>query len=409
MLAHQIDEIARARARVAPAVALASGTSLVQSHAEWDELGRRLVGLQEELDWRVYVAYGLSDADLLTPEDTDPVLIEPTQRAFEIQLARNVVAGRTKTTWFERHKRTPHTELPASWPDWYTDLVERRLDATESNPSLRLLEQPEYKRRWAGASWDELLADAVTTELLDRLEAPELWQDGAGRPLVRSAAQTADTLRHDERVRELLTIHTGSPDYDLVAEVGRLLAGQAVPGFAPLRYKPSGIEKFRAWQRTWELQREEDRGQHVDVPVPPKYAKEDFLKPSYWAARNSLDVPKERFMSFPGSVAPDDMTALYGWAGWDHSERGQAVARLSSDLARSAAPDEQIIPLLGVLLELQPWLDQWYDEIDARSGVSPASAISGATSSLLARLGVGADTVSDWRPAPATRGRKKKA
>jgi hypothetical protein len=184
------------------------------------------------------------------------------------------------------------------------------------------------------------------------------------------------------------------------------LAGEAVPGLAALRYKPSGLEKFRAWEHTWELQRAEDRGERVDVPVPPKYKPTDFLKSSYWSARGKLDVPKERFISFPGSKLPDDATEVYGWAGWDHGERGQAVARFANDLTRVGTSDEQIIPLIGVLLELEPWLKQWHDDIDARSGVSPAAAVAGITTSLLDRLGLGRDQIIAWSPPASTRGRR---
>ncbi|GAA3213066.1 BREX-2 system adenine-specific DNA-methyltransferase PglX [Microbacterium terregens] len=408
-LARQIDELARVRGTVAPAavVGAAGRLDLQRSKCEWLRLGREMVALQEEVDWRTYVAYGLADP-ALAPEVSELVPIDPNERVMDVGLARGAVPGWENTAWFERHRRAANAAgPPAQWPKWYFELWMDRYLAIQEDPSLRLLERPEYKRRWAGATWEELLADAVKTALLDQLEATDVWSDGSGRPLIRSAAQVADDLRHDERFRELLTLHTGSQDFDLTIEVGKLLVGEAVPAFAPLRYKPAGIEKFRAWQHTWELQRAEDRGEKVDIPVPPKYGQADFLRPSYWSARGKLDVPKERFLSFPGSRLADDTTELYGWARWDHAERGQAIARLANDLSRAAAPDDQVMPLVGALLELQPWLDQWHSDIDARSGVSPASAISGATTALLGRLGIGADTVLAWRPAPATRGRKK--
>jgi hypothetical protein len=406
-LASRLDATAQALSTSTPLATIASEgpVALREVQSDWERLGRELVALQEELDWRMYVAYGLADEEL-APELPEPVPIEPNERTFEIQLAREIEAGTMETAWFARHGRLPLTDLPAHWPAWYRNLAERRLAATASNPALRILEQPEYKRRWVGASWDTLLADSVKTALLDRLQAAELWHDSVGRPVVRSAAQLADDLRRDEQFRKLLTIHTGSQDYDLTAEVGRLLAAEAVPGLAALRYKASGLEKFRVWERIWELQRAEDRGEQVTVPVPPKYAQGDFLKTSYWSARGKLDVPKERFVAFPGSRLLDDATELYGWAGWDHGERGQAVARLANDLSRAAAPAEQIIPLVGVLLEIEPWLKQWHDEIGARSGVSPAAAVTGLTTSLLARLGIGRDAVEAWRQAPTTRGRK---
>jgi hypothetical protein len=354
----------------------------------------------------MYSAYGLADPSL-APEVSDFVGIEPGERAFEIALARAVSNGESTTSWFDRHDRVPLTELPTQWPEWYRELVIRRLDAAERNPSLRLLEQPEYKRRWAGATWDELLETAVRDAILDRLEAPELWRDASGRPLVRSVAQLADELRHDERLRELLVIHSGSQDYDLASTLGDLLDPEAVPALAALRYKAPGLEKFHAWEHTWDLQRAEDRGEHVTIPVPPKYTHADFEKQCYWSARGKLDVPKERFIAFPGSRYPEDTTAAYGWAGWDHSERGQAIARFANELARTGSPHEQIIPLVGALVEIEPWLKQWHDEIEARSGVSPASAVADVVSALLGRLGLGLDAVMAWLP-PATSGRGRR-
>jgi hypothetical protein len=408
-LAAQIDAASVARAAVTPAAALASNkaTALASSETEWLRLGRIMVALQEELDWRMYVSYGLADADL-APELPELLPIDPNERAMEVRLAREVAAGKAETAWFDRHGRTPLTALPSNRPDWYRDLVERRLEAIESNPSLRLLERPEYKRRWNGPTWDQLVTSAVRDAILDRLEGPELWQDASGRPVVRSIAQLADALRRDERLRELLVIHTGSHDYDLATELGKLIDAESVPAFATLRYKPAGLQKFRAWERTWEQQRAEDRGEHVTVEVPPKYTQADFLKQSYWSARGKLDVPKERFIAFPGSIYSEDTTASYGWAGWDHGERGQAIARFATELNRASAPDEQVIPLAGALVEIEPWLKQWHDKIDARSGVSPAVAVTAVVNSLLDRLGLGRDALADWRPMPAVRGRKKK-
>lgn len=408
-LAKRIDELTRTRSELAPAAILRERRpeALDEAKAAWLELGREMVFLQEELDWQTYVAYGLADP-ALAPAVADVVPIDPSERVMDVGLAREVVPGWENTAWFERHRRAPNVAGPnPEWPRYYFDLWMNRYSAIQDNPALRMLERPEFKRRWVTPSWADLVSVAVREVLLGMLENADLWRDRAERPLARSAAQLADELRHDERVRELMNLHVGSQDFDLTTEVGKLLAAEAVPTFAPLRYKPAGIEKFRAWERTWDLQRAEDRGVRVDVPVPPKYGQVDFLKSTYWTARGKLDVPKERFLSFPGARLPDDGTELYGWAGWDHSERGQAIARLANELSRAGAPEEQVIPLVGALIELQPWLDQWYSDIDARSGVSPASAVSAATTALLGRLGIGADTVLAWRPAPATRGRKK--
>lgn len=107
-LARRLDEVAQARAEVTPSAVLASSgaPALPGVKERWIELGREMVALQEELDWRMYVAYGLADAEL-APESAELVLIDPNERPFEILLARDVVRKTVETAWFERHKRTP--------------------------------------------------------------------------------------------------------------------------------------------------------------------------------------------------------------------------------------------------------------------------------------------------------------
>ena len=407
-IARQIDSLAATLNSDSPRAVLGGGpAALTAASDRWVETQQAMIALQEELDWQVYASYGLVDASL-APMNPEIVPIEPNERPFEVRLARAIADGSEESAWFDRHGRPPLTNAPNKGSQGWRDLWRARYEAAESG-FVKMLERPEYKRRWAGSKWEELVAEAVVEALLDRLESPELWRDSAGRPVVRSTAQVADDLRRDQRFRELLTMHFGSQDFDLTTEVGRLMAAQAVPGLAALRYKESGLEKFRAWERTWELQRAEDRGERVTIPVPPKYVQGDFLKTSYWSARGTLDVPKERFISFPGSELPDDTTELYGWAGWDHGARGLAIAALANNLARAGAPDEQVVPLVGVLLELEPWLKKWHDAIDARAGVSLAAAIAGITTSLLGRLGIGRDTVVAWRPAATPRRGRRSA
>ena len=50
----------------------------------------------------------------------------------------------------------------------------------ESDPAIRLLEKPEFKRRWAATPWEAQLHEALQDAILDRLEEPELWRDGQG-------------------------------------------------------------------------------------------------------------------------------------------------------------------------------------------------------------------------------------
>ena len=97
-----------------------------------------MIALQEELDWRCYKLYGITDEDLcyrdLEGNQFEPPGIDLGQRAFEIVMARQMAAGQLETTWFERHRSKPITELPDHWPDEYKRLVERRIAADREQP-----------------------------------------------------------------------------------------------------------------------------------------------------------------------------------------------------------------------------------------------------------------------------------
>ena len=136
----------------------------------------------------------------------------------------------------------------------------------------------------------------------------------------------------------------------------------------------TGLLKHLLWEKTWDQQREEDRtGQRLDIDVPPKYKKEDFLRISYWNQRGKLDVPKERFISYPMASPDSDDSLLLGWAGWDHREQAHALITLIEERSTTDGWDaEKLKPLLAGLLEVMPWVRQWHDEIDPAFGPSPA-------------------------------------
>ena len=50
-----------------------------------------------------------------------------------------------------------------------------------------------------------------------------------------------------------------------------------------------------------------------NVPVPPKYASKDFKSATCWSLRGKLDVPKERWVSFPGAEREGDSGLVIAW------------------------------------------------------------------------------------------------
>nr|WP_205864212.1 BREX-2 system adenine-specific DNA-methyltransferase PglX [Planosporangium mesophilum] len=365
--ARRLDQLAQDLTRVRPAAVLSISVpgrdDLDKVSADYDRIRGEMIATQEELDWEVYGLYGLLDDDLTAPEGSVPGL-KLGERAFEIVLARKVAAGAAKTQWFARHGSAPITEIPAHWPEAYKAVVERRIQIIEERSDIALIERPECKRRWASRSWEDQERDALRDWLLDRLEAENLWRE-SGRARMLSVAQLADRVRADEDFRSVVALYCGRDDYDLVAELTKLVADEAVPYLAAYRYKPSGLAKRAQWERTWELQRKEDAGEKLDqpIPVPPKYVGADFAKVSYWRNRGKLDVPKERFVAYPKAGRDADKTPVIGWAGWNHVDQAQALATLYLERKmQDAWPAERLLPLLAGLVELEPWLHQWYSD-----------------------------------------------
>ncbi|MFF1478267.1 BREX-2 system adenine-specific DNA-methyltransferase PglX [Streptomyces sp. NPDC058301] len=387
-------------------------STLQKSGSAWRSTRARMIALQEELDWQVYSLYNLYPEALQIsedPESTDIPEIALGERAFEIVLARRVAAGEASDEWFKRHGSTPITEIPSHWPAEYRALVQKRIDAIESNRAIGMVERPEYKRRWATEGWDSMRQKALKSWLLDRVEDRAHWFDVNGNPTVTTLARLAENLSADEDFASVAELY--APRQDLVRTVRELLAEEHVPFIPALRYKPAGLKKRADWEHVWGLQREEDaahdepakRKIRERIPVPPMYTSADFLKPSYWRARGKLDVPKERFVSY-GTVNAQS-PELYGWAGWDHLEQALALA---SYFQQAGLGEDELVPYLAGLLELQPWLDQWYGEYDPEFGASPAAEILAFRQSKQGELGLTDDALRAWRPVAATRGRGAK-
>ena len=366
----------------------------------------QMIAIQEELDWETYRLYGLIAEDL-TYSGTDLPELKLGERAFEIALARSVKETRDETAWFTRHGSVPIMEMPTEWPTAYQELVRRRLDLIANDPSIGLLERPEYKRRWLQDAWEKRQDRALRDWLLDRLEDRRFWLDTQGRPLPRSVAQLADEVSRDADMVSVLALWEGRPDVPVTQSLVRLLADEAVPFLAAHRYKDSGLRKREAWEETWALQRREDSGEKVGtIAVPPKYTSADFRKNSYWQARGKLDVPKERFILYPDAGRETDPTPLLGWAGWDHAQQSLALSVIIGEREQDGWADERLVPLVAGLAELQPWVQQWHGDVDPAYGVSLAAFCAEQLTARAAQVGKTLAELAAWRPVQPRRGRR---
>ncbi|MFD4368676.1 BREX-2 system adenine-specific DNA-methyltransferase PglX [Rhodococcus sp. NPDC058521] len=406
-----VDELSQQLAAQEPAAAIeangASVSDLDSARAEHARLRRLMIAEQDELDWEVYRNYGLVEEELVLPVGTAPE-IALGERAFEIALARRIASGEAQTAWFRRHDGKLTTDVPAHWPASYRELVEKRLQVIESNPFIRLLERPEYKRRWAGDSWDVKLQRALKDWLLDRLEDRSLWFTAQGTPQMQSVAELAGHVEKDPEFITALDLWAGKKDAPVTETLVSLLSDQAVPYLAAMRYKESGLRKRAEWERVWDLQRDEDAGlvKATDIPVPPKYTSADFVKSSYWSHRGKLDVPKERFISYPGAGRATDPTPLLGWAGWDHAQQGLALATIYAYRESEGVDLAELVPVVAGIAEVLPWVKQWHSGVDPTFGIDLAEYLSGQLNEKSATVGVPVPDLANWRPPKPTRGRK---
>ena len=407
-LAKQLDSYAQKITTLSPTFCLNNNQSNLQeslavAKQSLHHVKAKMISLQEELDWECYRHYNLLTENL--NYSSEPPSIQSEQRAFAILMARQIKAGELETSWFEWHGFTPVTELPDKWSDDYKRLVEKRIELIETDKNIGLIEQPEYKRRWEQESWDSQLQYVLETWLLNRIESYfdfDGRMNDDGTPTAKiidstliSTAKITDIARQDPDFLQVGELYRNDPAFNVQTLIDDLINKQTVPLLPSLRYKSTGLRKRKAWEHTWNLQRQEDeidartqlpkndpdyldtaaakylKEQEIGtIPVPPKYENKDFAKPHYWTMRGKLDVPKERWVSFPHCEGPDGLPVI-AWAGYDHLQLTQAIAiyyvRVKEEFGGS--DDPRLIPLLGCLLELLPWLKQWHNALDPDYGL----------------------------------------
>ena len=195
----------------------------------------------------------------------------------------------------------------------------------ESDPNIRLIEQPEYKRRWNTEPWESQLERALNSWLLDRLESYfdfDGRMNDEGKPTARlpikltSAGRLADVARRTP---------SSSKSASCTAAIRRLIYPGSLLNWSRLRVCRSCLScgtslrarKRAEWTQTWDLQRQEDAidarcklaKDHADylseieagalkkkevgtIAVPPKYTSADFSKSHYWRLAGSWMCPR---------------------------------------------------------------------------------------------------------------------
>ena len=372
----------------------------------------QMIALQEELDWEVYRSYGLLDdsesAELIAELDSIPDL-RLGERSFEIVLARRMASGKIDTQWFQRHHSSPTTDIPEHWPSSYRTIVAKRIDAIGNRPDLALIERTECKRRWQSEPWEIKERGALSAWLIERCENRSLWyvvdEWGREQPKPMTVSRLADRLRTSVDMVSVARLLAGA-DADLAEVLVPVTADQHVPYLAQFRYTTAGLRKRAQWEDTWTKQRDADaKNERLAIAAPPKYKKEDFLRQDYWQQRGKLDVPKERFISYPTASPDGDDSLLIGWAGWDHREQAHALMTLIDERAtRDGWGIDKLTPLIAGLREVMPWVRQWHGDIDPLYGRSPAQEYDTYLDDQMVKYSLTESDLRDWSPPAPSRG-----
>jgi hypothetical protein len=142
-----------------------------------------------------------------------------------------------------------------------------------------------------------------------------------------------------------------------------------------------------------------------NIPVPPKYTSADFLSSNFWRLRGKLDVPKERWVSFPHCEG-EDGTLVIAWAGYDHLQLVRAIAERYEHAKEQEG--RKLVPLLACIGQLIPWLKQWHNEFDPAFGTRMGDYFANYLAEEAKALGMSADQVMAWTPPAKTNGRGKR-
>ena len=235
--------------------------------------------------------------------------------------------------------------------------------------------------------------------LLDRLEDKRYWpridaeltNDGtAGRPSQwrRRVPASGGALPGPTRLRRGRSGgRTGR------GRVGPVPADPALQAHGPAEAGGLGTNMGLAAQ--------EDAGKNVgDIPVPPKYTTADFLKTDYWRLRGKLDVPKERWISYPHCQTESDPTLVVGWAGWNHLQQATALVAYYDARKREGWDAKRLTPLLAGLDQLLPWIHQWHPEIDKEFGETAGQSFQTMLEHDAHELGLTLEDIRQWTADP---------
>ncbi len=274
------------------------------------ELHREMVALQEEMDWLVYIAYGLVGEEVVGEasclpgrRDACPTLPEPLDKD-----QRPFVLWAQAEGDFDRAIAL----IPADWTAERNALWRKRLEAIRDNEHIRRIEQPVYKRRWYHPKSDD-------QEFLDAFEwwmreKAEWWLEHEAKGGPRELLVWTQALWEDARVQAAWPVAAEVYGRVETERRQRLAAKRSKKGAADQAEFPGFAPTDKEFSRRFKDIIEAETVP-VDWPAAVPYDKLAKMKKAKIPSklrqiRGKLNVPRERFRKH-GPKGP------YEWAGRD--------------------------------------------------------------------------------------------
>lgn len=379
-----------------------SRESLVESLADAQlrerTLLRRMVCAQEDLDWLVYEAIGLTNGEHHILNGS----ASPEQRPFAWLTDEPPVGldRRLTETWRRRRKAgQAHGPLKvleaASYKRAFRDIEDGRdVDLDEPRGELDLDSALPAPGRRDSMDYARRTKLACENWLLDRLE--EIFRDMPPRcASVQELASRLGAMAGVPFVASVLVRERGELSAAVLERrISELVSGDAVPYLGALRHTEPGLEKRAQWEAAWALQRRRDAWERVvSIPVPPLYNRTDYRDASTFRHRGKLDVAAERFIVYPGE---SDGEPRYGWAGWTSVQQAEVLVALVKRCEDEGRPAEYVAPLLAGIMELVSWIPSWDGAVPARG--SAAETFHLRVTYEVGRLGLNIEALQAWRP-----------
>jgi len=116
-----------------------------------------------------------------------------------------------------------------------------------------------------------------------------------------SLEQMVASLQDDPHVLAVCELLAGRRDFSLSQLVAEALFNDMVPNHRFHIYKPAGLVKREAWERTWEDQCREDAGEKVTPECHPATAQAISSRPNTGNCAASSTFPKSDSLHSPRS------------------------------------------------------------------------------------------------------------